>query len=153
MLTISEYIKTLNEMELVDLRDSSWESTREELDKDIPFALWKNPENPLHKKLWELADMAIKAVEDNDKDPNLYWARLHLDYGLASCTFWWASAKRFHGLELESWNPEEINKGINQLLKSVRALKNLDKEIKIKAEYLAAETKKDIWQTHWKRLN
>jgi len=152
-LTVSEYINSLNEIEQIDLRNSSWESTQEELDKDIPFALWKNPENPLHEKLWQLANIAIEAIENNSEDPDLYWAQLHLDYGLASCTFWWASAKKFHALGLESWNPEEINKGVNQLLKSIRALKNLDNKIKIDAEYLAAEVKKDVWQTHWKRLN
>jgi len=152
-LTVSEYINSLDKTEKIELIKSSWESTQEELDQHIPFALWDNPKNPLHEKLWQLANIAIKAIEDNNADPDIHWAQLHLDHGLASCTFWWASAKKFHDLGLESWNPEEINKGINQLLKSIRALKNLDNNIKIDAEYLAAEVKRDIWQTHWKRLN
>jgi len=151
--TVSKYLNSLKEIKWIDPIASSWESEKIELEKNIPFSLWDNPENPIHQKLWQIANIAIKAIEDNQDDSNLLWAQNHLDYGLASCTFWWASSKRFHEISTESWNPEEINKGLNQLVKTVRALNNLDKEIKIEVEYLAAETKKDIWQTHWKRIN
>lgn len=152
MKTVSEYLNELEKIELVELVPSSWESLPEELKKSIPYFLWNNPENPIHQKIWQIAKIAINSIEKHQDDPNLIWAQQHLDHGLASCTFWWASSKKFNEMSMESWNPEEVGKGLNQLLKTTRALKNLDKETKIEAEYLAAEAQKDIWQTHWKRI-
>ena len=155
--TVSEYLDSLNNnennIEWIDPIASSWESSLEEITRGIPYFLWNNPNNPIHQKLWEITNTAIDLMEKYSNDPNFYWAQRHLNYGLASCTFWWASAKKFHGLSIESWNPEEINKGVNQLLKSVRSLESAPKEKKIEIEYLAAEVKKNIWEIHWKRLN
>jgi hypothetical protein len=71
---------------------------------------------------------------------------------LASCTFWWASSKDFrHIFGPYAWNPDEINKRVNELVKAVRSLeKDTDLKTKIKIENLALDIKKVIWEKHWR---
>ncbi|MFH1890658.1 MAG: hypothetical protein ABIJ91_03785 [Candidatus Kuenenbacteria bacterium] len=149
--TISEFLKENREEERIDLADCSWESTTTELRNKIPYALWKHPKNKIHQKLWELADFAIKLNYDNLKDFNHFASRLHMEKGLASCTFWWASGKDFKCFEDPAWSPEEVEKGALELLRSVRALVGIDAKFKIKAEKGFLEIHKLMWSKHWRK--
>ncbi len=149
-MTISEMIDGLSDIEEVEPRPSSWESTEEELAAGIPYALWADPENPIHKKLWVLTREIIKAVEKNVNDNNYEWARRHLDRALASCTFWWCSKKKPSPFCPVTWNPDEVEKGLNELIKAVRSLDSLSKEKKIKFEKKYFNIKKMVWEEHWK---
>lgn len=148
--TISSFIAEQNNTENVSLVNCSWESTEEELKKGIPYALWFDRKNKIQQELWKLANMAYKLIEENKKDTNYYWARWHLVRGLASCTFWWSSGKSTGDFNPISWSPDEIERGTNELIRSVRALENIEtKKEKIKAEKIYIKIKQLVWQRHW----
>jgi predicted glycosyl hydrolase (DUF1957 family) len=149
-VTISEFIKTQNEFSTIAPSAHSWDSSEKELEKKEPFNLWDEKENMVQKKLWQLARLAYNTMEEFKDDDNYYWARWHLVRGLASCTFWWASAKDFSLFGPISWNPDEIERGVNELIRSIRAIESeKSREIKVKAEKLYIEIKKMIWEKHW----
>jgi len=150
-ILISDYLKTLKTTEQITPRSASWESTELELKKHIPFALWADPKNKIHQKFWALSELAIKTVNQNQSDPNYFWSRKHLDYGLSSCYFWWAAAKRPDSFSPVTWNPTAIEKGLKELTSSIRSLEHLNPRVKLKAEKLYLALIKIIWQKHWKK--
>jgi predicted glycosyl hydrolase (DUF1957 family) len=149
--TISEYLVKRQPIKKIKLVASSWESSRKEIKRGLPFAVWQNPENKIQKLLWEFARLALKLEKENRKDKNSYWARWHLVRGLASCTFWWASGKDFrHVFGPVAWNPDEIDKGTNELVRVIRSLDGSGtKRAKIQAERLYIKIKKMVWERHW----
>lgn len=149
MITVSQYLNKLKTEKNIAARKSSWESMPEEVLTGNPFALWNDPDNPLHKDIWKLAHLAIKLVEKNQKDSNFYWARYHLDRGLCSCTFWWCSSQRPSPFCPITWNPDEVGKGLQDLIKSIRSLKDVDTGKKVEAEKLYYKILKNLWSLHW----
>jgi len=150
-LTISEFIAKQSDRLEVEAVSASWESTEKELALGRPFKLWHDPDNHIQELQWQLAGLAQKIVNDNQEDDNYAWARWHLVRGLASCAFWWASEKSFeHIYGPKAWNPDEIERGTNELIRSVRALEgDVTRATKIKAEEVYIEIKREIWQRHW----
>lgn len=149
-LTVSRYLATLKNPGKIRLRPSSWESTERQLKNNLPYFLWLNKANKIQIKLWQLAALAIATVNKNLTDKNYFWARQHLDKGLSSCTFWWASAHDFGLYGPVSWNPDEIEKGLNELVRSLRSLAGQKtKKQKIQAEKLYIKIKQLIWHKHW----
>jgi hypothetical protein len=151
--TISQYIKTLKQEKYITLRTASWETTESELKKRTPFALWQHPKNKIHQDLWKLVALAIKLVNQNKKDQNYKWARWHLDRGLSSCTFWWASATKPSDFSPLTWNPDMIDNGSEELVRSIRSLKKVATGQRIKAERLYIQIKKNTWETHWRKYH
>lgn len=153
--TISEYID-LNKGTLQDvkLRKSSWESTETELKNNNPYILWNDPKNEIQQALWQLADLALSMQNKYPQDSNLAWYRWHLSRGLASCWFWWASAYDFtHNYGPLAWSPDQIEKGVNDLLRSIRCFNNQESRAeKLKAEKLVAKLRQDIWLKHWQNF-
>ncbi len=149
VVTVSEYIKKLQAKEKIILRPASWESTVEELGKKIPFALWADPKNKIHKSLWRLVKLASQLVSKYQGDKNWHWSRNHLDRGLSSCTFWWASAKKPSDFSPLTWNPDMIDNGSEELIRAVRSLDKATSREKIKAEKIYIDIKKNTWLTHW----
>lgn len=148
--TVSEFIDEHEEHKTIEPRTHSWATTEKELEKNEPFNLWQEKTNIVQKKLWELAMLAYNTIEDNRSDKNYKWARWHFVRGLASCTFWWASAKDFRLFGPISWSPDEIERGTNEFIRAIRALDSEEtREIKIKAEKLYIAIKKMIWEKHW----
>jgi len=149
-LTADQYLTGLKKSEKITLRPSSWESTEKELKNNLPYFLWYNKKNKIQTMLWQLAGLAIANINKYPKDQNYPWSRQHLDKGLASCTFWWASAHDFRLYGPPAWNPDEIEKGVNELIRSVRALADpKTRQAKIKAEKLYIKIKQLIWHKHW----
>lgn len=149
--TISEFISVKKETEEIALIDCSWESTEEELKNGQPYILWLDKKNKIHTKLWALANLAIRTVEEYKNDANYEWARLHLARGLASCTFWWAAGRDFKLFSAISWNPDQIEKGINELIRAIRSIEDKkSRETKIEAEKMYIKLKYSIWTKHWK---
>jgi len=147
---ISDFTKDNNNLKKITLIPSSWESTSRELNSGLPYALWYNKKNKIQKKIWQLADMAMEASQRYKNDPQKKWAQWHLNRGLASCTFWWASGKKISLWNNLSWNPDEIERGVEELIKSIRALDDIvTRPAKIKAEKLYIKIKKIIWKRHW----
>lgn len=150
-LTVGQYLAGLDKpVKNIRPRPSSWESSEAELKNNLPYFLWHNKKNKIQSLLWQLAAGALANIDKHAKDQNYFWSRQHLDKGLASCTFWWASAHDFKLYGPISWNPDEIEKGANELIKSVRALANPNtRPAKIKAEKLYIKIKQLIWHKHW----
>ena len=148
-LTISEYLKSLKKERTVEPIASNWESIEEELKRGLPYGLWYDPKNKIQKLLWQLANFALELNYKSEKDENHFASRLHLEKGLASCTFWWASNRDFRLFGPPAWHPEEIEKGAAELLASVRSLTNITPNQKLKAEKLFSQIRDLVWNTHW----
>lgn len=150
-LTISAYLQKQQESRKIKLLPSAWTSSEEEVKKGLPFRLWSDKKNLIQKKLWELARLALWSSEKYRGDKNYDWARWHLARGLASCTFWWASGKDFREIYGPvSWSPDEIERGAEELIRSIRSLDNpRARLLKIKGEKLYISIKKLVWKKHW----
>ncbi len=148
---ISEFIDNHKQIKKIKPLSGSWETTAKELKQKKPFALWHDKNNKIQQKLWKLANLAYDTVEYYKKDSNYGWARWHLVRGLSSCTFWWASAKDFRLFGSISWSPDEIERGINEFIRAIRALDDATTRLaKIKAEKLNIKIKQMVWDKHWK---
>ncbi len=148
--TVSDFLKRIKNWSEIIPVQASWESTEKELKNNEPYILWNNTHNKIQQKIWDLANLALKTAYKHRNDAQYGWARDHLNKGLASCTFWWAAARDFRdSFGPISWNPDEIEKGIDELIKSIRALDNISRLTKIKAERLYISIKKLIWEKHW----
>jgi len=152
-ITVSDFVNDKSREE-VEIKPKShhWNISEEEYQKGEAFNLWQDKTNKVQKKIWELANLAYDTIEKNNKDKNYYWARWHMVRGLVSCTFWWASAKDFkEQFGPISWNPDEIERGVNELIRSIRALEDVaSRETKVKAEKLYVTIKKLVWERHWR---
>lgn len=148
--TISEFITDRKEPTPFSAISSTWESLENELKNNLPYALWFDKKNKIQTKLWQFANSVYQIAENNKEDKNYNWARWHLVRGFASCTFWWASAKDFRLFGPISWSPDEIERGLNEFIRAVRALDNTTtKKIKIKSEKFYIDLKKMVWTKHW----
>lgn len=155
--TISEFIESSGrEAEPVPIKIlcSSWDTGEEEMAGGRAFDLW-SADDKIHNKLWALAGMAEKFYLKHERSEAAYWSYWHLVRGLSSCTFWWASGKDFKNhFGPRAWSPDEIEKGVNELVRSIRSLEKFtDLKTKLKAEKLALEIKKLVWEKHWKEYN
>ncbi len=149
-MTFSEFIDAHPESKPITVLSSSWESREEELAEGKPYALWYDKDNDVQQMLWKLARLAYRITEDNQQDKNYQWARWHLVRGLASCTFWWASAKDFRLFGPISWSPDEIERGVNELVRALRALDSeTTRAAKLAGERLSIKIKQIIWEKHW----
>lgn len=148
--TISEFLNQKKSLNKFKLKSASWE-TNHLKDKNSPFIIWNNPKNIIHRDLWRLAALAIQAGKDFSDDKSYEAYRWHLDRGLASCMFWWASGADFsHNFGPVAWNPDEVESILNDLIKSVRSLSSQDSlVIKLKAEKLINHIQRDLWRSHW----
>lgn len=150
-VTISDFFSRLDEWEEVDPVPASWETTENEIKLKEPYILWNNSRNKIQKKIWKLANLALRLANKHKTDAQYGWSRHHLNKGLASCTFWWAAARDFsESFGPISWNPDEIEKGTDELIRSIRSLERVSRLSKIKAERLYINIKKMIWEKHWK---
>lgn len=148
---ISRYITKNKNPQNIKLLNSSWESTEKEIAQDKPYILWSDKKNKIQQSIWRLFDLAYKNYQDNLKDENAHWIRWHLVRGSASCTFWWASAKDFsHVYGPHAWSPDLIERGINDLIRSIRATDNeKSRKLKIESEKLYIKIKQSVWNKHW----
>ncbi len=150
-MLLSKYVDRFKVFEKINLRESSWESTEKYLEKNIPFHLWFDKNNEIHTRLWKLANFAIVLYRKYQKDDNVFWSRWHLVRGLASCSFWWASAYNFKkSFGSYAWNPDEIERGADELIRAIRSLEKSSSRLeKIKAEEIFIAIKKAVWTKHW----
>jgi hypothetical protein len=149
--TVSDYIDSRQNPEEKRLTACSWESSEKEIKRGAPYFLWFDKKNKIHRDLWKLARLAYNVSVEYKDDSNHKWTEWHLKRGLASCVFWWASAKDFSYIfGPYAWNPDEIERGVNELIRSVRSVED-KKSVreKVKAEKLYIKIKKTIWKHHW----
>ncbi len=152
---ISNFIKQVDDskVEKIKLFPSSWETTPKDMKKNQPFNLWLDKKNKIQVNLWKMANLCLEAGQKFKKDKNYYWYRWHLNRGLASCTFWWASAHDFSYIfGPYAWNPDMIEKGLEDLVRSIRSLSSSkSKKYKLLIEKYYAKTKGLVWEEHWKK--
>lgn len=147
--TVSEYIDSLDAKKSITLFNASWETTPDELATGIPYAVWNDPQNALHQKLWTLAYHVLEILSQHENDPNFTSARHDADMGIASCYWWWASERKLGAFSPISWNPTEIEKGASLLLNASRSLLSLPYDEHEKIEQLFSELRNAIWERHW----
>ncbi|MEI6529574.1 MAG: polysaccharide deacetylase family protein [Candidatus Falkowbacteria bacterium] len=154
-LCLSDYIKKLEKKKALKIKiwSSSWESNPAEIKSGDAYALWHNKKNKIQILLWKLANLSLELETKYKKDKNYYWYRWHLARGLASCTFWWASARDFSKIfGPYAWSPDDIERGLEDLIRSVRSLNDAKtKKKKLEAEKYYLKIKKLIWEEHWKK--
>lgn len=148
---MSDYLGSRTAEAEVKLHAASWETRTKQLKGNNPFSIWYNKENPIHQTLWDLAHTAIRLVQKYDRDANLTWARQHLDRGLASCSWWWASEIKTSPFAPLAWNPDEIEHGALELIKAIRSLHSATTREKIGAEKIHLKLLERIWEKHWKK--
>ncbi|MFA5127051.1 MAG: polysaccharide deacetylase family protein [Patescibacteria group bacterium] len=151
VLTATKYLSALKKSQNIDLRPASQASTEAELKKGIPYAMWSDPKNNIHINLWRLANLAIVLVGKSAKDKNITWARRHLDRGLSSCVWWWASAKKPSPFSALTWHPDMVDQGADDLVRSIRSLGSASSKDKIRAEEICLDIKRHLWLDHWRK--
>ena len=148
-VTLSQLFRIIPKGDEITAREASWETKKTDLAKNNPFHLWKNPKNKIHQLLWQLANLAIELNKEYNPKNKDIWARKHLNQGLASCSWWWASARKPDVFSPITWSPDEIEKGMENLIKSIRSLSDLPNTKRIEAEKLFNKLHGLIWQKHW----
>lgn len=152
--TLSAFIKSAKgKLSKTELKSSSWESSPKDVKNGHPYHLWLDKDNKIQMNLWKLASLSLDLGAKHKQDKNFYWHRWHLVRGLASCTFWWASAHDFSKIYGPyAWSPDEIERGLEDMIRSVRSFADLKtKKKKLEAEACYLKIKKLIWESHWKK--
>jgi ribosome-associated translation inhibitor RaiA len=122
LIQISDITKYFKEVEEISPLKSTWASSKEDIEKNIQFLSWSDPENIIHKWQWELFNLVLGEVYILDKNnPRYDLIRKKMDSALASDHFWWASAKPW-------WSLEMIESGAYQLLDTIRNIPDISKE-------------------------
>ncbi|MHA1783224.1 MAG: hypothetical protein ACTSUL_07330 [Promethearchaeota archaeon] len=102
-------------------KESSWSTMPSDLKNHIPFPLWNNPKNRIHKYYWKMMRSLHNLISLTDKlDKSTNWnienycntARWFYDKSLHSCPLWWANPER------HCWSPNLIYKGVILMLKA-----------------------------------
>ncbi|MFC1722108.1 UvrB/UvrC motif-containing protein [Patescibacteria group bacterium] len=106
-----DLLNEIKDVEETSVRPSTWTNQEQDfwLDKERTqmteaksFILWQDPDNPIHKRQWELTNFVIDTLKDypNKQEEKYISAREKLDKAVASDQYWWASAKPWWSLEL-----------------------------------------------------
>jgi predicted glycosyl hydrolase (DUF1957 family) len=117
-ITFTDLLNIYNQSSEIIPLPSSWSSRESELKNKMPYPLWKNPKNAIHKKQWQLTKLAIEIINANLNDPGFSLARKKLDQALHSDQYWWASANPW-------WSVEIIINGAMMLTDAIKSLKNI----------------------------
>ena len=153
--TITQFLTTTTKLGLISVKPetSSWESSRQELLRGQSFRLWRDKKNKIHSQLWKLTNLAIAVGEKFSHDKNYRWYRWHLVRGIASCTFWWASARDFSkSFGPYAWSPDGIERGLEDMIRAVRSLDDpKSRKYKLQAENYYLKIKKLVWEEHWRK--
>ncbi|MFX1415031.1 MAG: hypothetical protein ACFFA2_14550 [Promethearchaeota archaeon] len=118
LCTVSEIIDKFPTKYKQVPRESSWSTLPYDLAQDIPFPLWFDPNNEIHREQHRffmyaltLINLSAKYRESMDEEKKEIFenARNLLDRGIYSCQQWWASQKPWY-------NPDMILRGLNEVL-------------------------------------
>lgn len=122
LIKISEIPNYYKEIKEVIPVRSTWASSQQDIENNIQFLSWSDPENMIHHWQWALVKLVLDEVYAMDKnDPTYPLLRKKMDLALASDHLWWASAKPW-------WSLEMIEDGAYRLLDTIRAIPNVLKE-------------------------
>ncbi len=123
LIKISDLENYYKEDKEIEPTETTWASSKQDIDKKIQFLSWSDPENHIHKWQWDLTNLVLKEVYGMDKMNARYeLVRKKMDTALASDHFWWASAKPW-------WSLEMIEYGAYNLLDTLRHIPDVKPEI------------------------
>jgi hypothetical protein len=100
LATVSEIVDGFPHLEGCWPLASSWSTTADDLARGVLYPLWNDPDNDIHRLLWEHLALCIELQEQAEQcsdNPPSRWhtgiARNILDTAVHSCQFWWASRR------------------------------------------------------------
>jgi hypothetical protein len=64
-VTISQLLELFPQTESVQTTPSTWALMEKDIEKNVPFSRWNDPENEIHQLQWELTQLAINAVANS----------------------------------------------------------------------------------------
>jgi predicted glycosyl hydrolase (DUF1957 family) len=88
----------------------SWSTTPEDIAAGIPWPLWDNPGNPIHRHLWRF----LREVRDAAHSCRSERVAKEADKMLYSCPFWWASEGRL--------DPVQVRRGLLAIIRTAQAI-------------------------------
>jgi len=116
LIQVSDIPKFYKDIVEVSPKNSTWASSKLDIDNGIQFLSWYDPENRIHKWQWELVELVLQEVYAMDPNHARYkTARDKMDAALGSDHVWWASAKPW-------WSIEMIEFGAYKLMDTIRAI-------------------------------
>ncbi len=94
-VTVSKLLNHLRKKEYCKALDSDWTSTPEEVRKNKVHYTWKDPNNKIHKALWELYKIAYTEIKNAGQSGDILHNRARDAFGTAvpSCSFFWSSCR------------------------------------------------------------
>lgn len=110
--TISDIMSLPIEEDRVEIQDSTWASSPQDISNQIQFISWNDPENIIHKYQWQLTNLMLEVLEKSKEYENYESMRQKADKALASDQFFWASAKPW-------WSVEMIEAGAHQCVEVI----------------------------------
>ena len=118
LCTVTEIIEEFPKGNSQVPRASSWSTMPYDLEQNIAFPLWFNPNNELHQDQHQFIMLALTMVHliqkytghMNSEQLQLFNnARTFLDRGIHSCQQWWASKRPWY-------SPDMILRGLSEIL-------------------------------------
>lgn len=114
--------------EAVEPRDSSWALMMRDIEKNTPFSRWYSQDNEIHRRQWQLTNLAIREVNKLNKKSAVYKrVRVALDRSLHSDQYWWASAQPWWSMEMIETGAKELKDVIKMLPGRTRIKKIAEK--------------------------
>jgi len=111
---LPKYFKKTKEIEPIQ---STWATTKEEIEKGIQFYPWKNPKNKVHQLQWKFFHYLLNLARQKKLSPR---TKNKLYKAMASDQFFWASGEPW-------WSIEMIEKGAWTMIKALEALPDIKK--------------------------
>jgi hypothetical protein len=112
--TVSEIVDRMKRGDVIEPLAASWSTTPDDLAAGVPYPLWQQPGNFIHKLQWEHVDLALQLTTRAQEVADTVVSHRHadiaralMDAALHSCQFWWAS-RRPH------WDINIIARGLDQ---------------------------------------
>ncbi|HHD92093.1 MAG TPA: hypothetical protein ENL06_00505 [Candidatus Portnoybacteria bacterium] len=139
--TISEFIQAKKIILNTKIRSSSWASSERELKQQIPYLLWRNPNNPIHHLQWKMIFLVYRLLQqyqilDNQDIHN------KVDQMWHSCQFWWASATPW-------WDPSFIETKTRKIAQIIQSQNKIPLDKKEQVGKIKKEIINLIW--HWEK--
>lgn len=125
-VAVSDLVEKFPDHIGIEPYDSTWAITKKDLNNHVAFSRWNSEDNIIHKKQWELTNLAIEVVHRDSVGEEV---RGMLDRALHSDQYWWASASPW-------WNIEMIERGAHELKSVVMEAPKASSEEKQKADDL-----------------
>jgi len=129
-VTISELLAHFPKREATGVLPGTWALLKQDIQRNLPYARWDDPENEIHVLQWKLTDMVLETIAHADpKAKDFTKARELVDAALHSDQYWWASARPW-------WSIEMIEAGAKDLVVALHATPGVSEATKAEGQQL-----------------